>query len=280
MNYEEKYIRTLSNDREPSNCDRIIYKSGSDIKFSKYSVINDNKLETIKYSDHNMIFSKFKYANEQYLLLSWNMNAFDKDYTNIELLKTQIKNFFMNKLKNIKYLIFNFQESRKDSMFIQASKEVLFHDFKMNLINHQLSYPIFIKNYYVQLLVFSTVPNVKIKESGYKNFIINTDIVNTIKSFFGTKSYVYININNLMIVGTHFPIDTTKSDLGNDLRLVAFKQISEHFTSYKNLIICGDLNFRNINNVDQLDSLLDLQIYNFKEPSKLKEPTYKYLTVG
>ena len=292
LKYKKKYIDlknkniecipTISDKRDKSNCDRLIYKVGSNIKFSEYDVVTEKEFDLIKYSDHKMINSKFEYNNEEYMIYSWNMNAFDKKFNDDykDILNNSIKKYFDAKNgsnmenMNCKYLIFSFQESTKNSLFIKLLIEEL-QEKKMFLINHTIFDPFLASEYCVQLLLFSTDINTKIIDSGHKSFEIRNSISNRIKSFIGTKSFVYIYINDLMIVGTHFPINTKKADLGNNLRIIAFNQINEYFNKYNNLIIVGDLNFRNLNNVDQLDTLLENN-KNFIEPGKLRQPTCKY----
>ena len=78
-----------------------------------------------------------------------------------------------------------------------------------------------------------------------------------------------------MIVSTHFPIDTKHKDLGNSLRKLALEEIDKKFKEDTNLIIIGDLNFRKLNNIDQLDDLLKEKT-DFKEAGKLLDTTCKY----
>jgi len=267
-----------SSERAQSNCDRIIYKKDGNIKFSQYDVINKDKLHVVDFSDHKMIYGKFKYNNEDYMLFSWNMGAFDHAYDESykDYIEQSVISFFESSIdKDVKYLLFSFQESIKNSLFIRILTEKIKEIFNMNLIVHKLSNPILANEYYVQLLVFSNQPNIKIKESGYKNFTMNTSIKDKIKSLIGTKSYVYANINDLMIVSTHFPIDTKIADLGNNLRISAYEEIERSFSTNNNLIVVGDLNFRNLNNSDQLTELLKVKS-NFIEAGKLKEPTCKF----
>jgi adenosine deaminase CECR1 len=272
----KKCTPTISSEREKSNCDRIIYKVGSNIKFLEYDVVTEKEFDLVKYSDHKMIHSKFEYNNEQYMIYSWNMNVFDKKFNNEykDILNMSIMKYFTKKHVGSKYLIFTFQESLKNSLFIKLLIEEL-KSLNFYLINHTIFDPLFASEYCVQILLFSTDKNTKIIESGNKKFNITNSITNRFKSFIGTKSFVYININNLMIIGSHFPINTKKEDLGNNLRIMAFNQINEYFGKYNNLIIAGDLNFRNLNNIDQLDTLLKNN-KNFIEPGKLKQPTCKY----
>jgi len=286
LKYKKKYIQlktggikckpTLSSKRQKSNCDRLIYKGDSNIKFSKYDVITENEFETIKFSDHKMIVGKFIYNEEKYEIYSWNMNTFDKKYNDgyKDLLNNQISNYFKKNSIDSKYLIFSFQESIVNSLFIKTLIDFL-KKLDIHLIKHVIYSSLLDKNYTVQLLLFSTDIETEVKEFGKKKFMITDNIKDTIKSLAGTKSYVYLNINDLMIIGTHFPIDTKKTDLGNNLREIAFNKLQEEFKKYENLIIIGDLNFRNLNNIDQLDTLLE-ENQNFAEPSKLKQPTCKY----
>jgi hypothetical protein len=275
-NFQCEY--NASSERAQSNCDRIIYKKDGNIKFSQYDVINKDKLRVVEFSDHKMIYGKFKYNNEDYMLFSWNMGAFDHKYDEsyTDYIKEDLLEFLKNSIdKDVKYLLFSFQESIKNSLFIKVLTEIIKDVFDMNLIVHKLSNPILANEYYVQLLVFSNQQNIKIKESGYKNFTMNTSIKDKIKSLIGTKSYVYANINDLMIVSTHFPIDTKKEDLGNNLRISAYEEIERNFSTNNNLIVVGDLNFRNLNNRDQLTELLKVKS-NFIEAGNLKEKTCKF----
>jgi hypothetical protein len=274
----------LANNREPSNCDRIIYKSKSNlIDFKKYDVISENQFNLMQFSDHKMIYGIFEYNKKKYMIISWNMNAFDnefdesyKDYITKKT-KKFIKELYKLELE-FDYLLFSFQESTKQSLFIKILIETLENTTDMILVKQKHSEPIPIFNFiyqstfYVQLLIFAKEPihPNKIK-SGYHTFNIKQNF----KHVLGTKSYVYIKINGLTIVSTHFPIKTKKDDYGNNLRLLAFDEIDNKFINKKNLIIIGDLNFRKINNSDQLDDLLKNK-EQFKEAGKLSEHTCKY----
>ena len=276
----------INKSRAPSNCDRIIYKSNN-IHFleNEYYVITKNEFNLIQFSDHKMIYGIFNYYLENYMIISWNIGAFDHKFD--KKYESYIKNHinkFINEIikkKNIKYLIFSFQESTKNSLFIQILKNMINEQLNMTLSKHILSNPLFSK-FYVQLLVF-TNKKTKIDDSGYYNLQVNNyneqNIINiliqSIKNLFGTKSYVYIKMNNLMIVSTHFPIDTKHKDLGNSLRKLALEEIDKKFKKDTNLIIIGDLNFRKLNNIDQLDDLLK-ENTDFKEAGTLLDTTCKY----
>jgi hypothetical protein len=234
-----------------------------------------------------MIYGIFNYNEENYMIISWNIGAFDhkfdKKYESYII--SHIKKF-INKIiniNNIKYLIFSFQESTKNSLFIEILKKMINKQLNMTLLKHILSNPnpLFSK-FYVQLLVFTYNQNTIIDKSGYYNLQVNnyigqsiiSKLLQSIKNLFGTKSYVYIEMNNLMIVSTHFPIDIEHKDLGNNLRILALEEIDKKFKK-TNLIIIGDLNFRKLNNIDQLDDLLKVKT-DFKEAGKLLDTTCKY----
>ena len=288
---ECKYNKNKS--RTPSNCDRIIYKS-NDIHFleNEYHVITKNEFNLIQFSDHQMIYGIFNYYLDNYMIISWNIGAFDHKFDKKyeSYIKNHINKFINEIIKikikknNIKYLIFSFQESTKNSLFIQILKNMINEQLNMTLSKHILSNPnpLFSK-FYVQLLVFrNKKTKTKIDDSGYYNLQVNNNeqniikiLIQSIKNLFGTKSYVYIKMNNLMIVSTHFPIDTKHKDLGNSLRKLALEEIDKKFKKDTNLIIIGDLNFRKLNNIDQLDDLLKEKT-DFKEAGKLLDTTCKY----
>jgi hypothetical protein len=284
-----KYNKDTS--RQPSNCDRIIYKS-KNINFPEYNVITQNNFDLIQFSDHKMVYGIFDYKNEKYMIISWNMGAFDRKFDKKyeSYIESHIKKFIDNiiKIKNIQYLIFSFQESTNNSLFIKILKNMIEQMLGMTLLKQILSNPKLTlisssSKYYVQLLVFAKKPNIKVDSSGYYDFKVNnydgqskkSSIQQSIKNLLGTKSYVYIKMNDLMIVSTHFPIDTKQNDLGNNLRILALEEIDNKFNSENNLIIIGDLNFRKLNNIDQLDKLLTEKSH-FREAGKLFETTCKY----
>ena len=275
----------INESRAPSNCDRIIYRSNN-IHFIDYNIITKNEFNLIQFSDHKMIYGIFNYNLENYMIISWNIGAFDHKFDKkYESYITSHINKFINEIikkKYIKYLIFSFQESTNNSLFIEILKNMISEQLNMTLLKHILSNPLFSK-FYVQLLVFTNNENTTIDDSGYYNLQVNNyneqNIINiliqSIKNLFGTKSYVYIKMNNLMIVSTHFPIDTKHKDLGNSLRKLALEEIDKKFKEDTNLIIIGDLNFRKLNNIDQLDDLLKEKT-DFKEAGKLLDTTCKY----
>jgi hypothetical protein len=274
----------VSNQRVPSNCDRIIYKSKSPITLINYEVINDTDLVLIKLSDHKMIFANFILNNKKYLMFSWNMGAFDKKITERTELITKEINKFIQKYINLEdydFIVFSFQESIKESVFIKDLITQLLEIKKSyNLIVNEVSNPNFIsisstKKYYVRLLVFSK-NNLSIINKGYDNFkLYNESRFNQVKTLLGTKSFVWAKLNDVTIVSTHFPIDTTDNQtLGNNLRISAFNEIKQKFSD-SDILIIGDLNFRKLNNGDQLSNLLDTD-KTFKEIGTLKEPTCKY----
>jgi hypothetical protein len=275
----------INESKAPSNCDRIIYRSNN-IHFIDYNIITKNEFNLIQFSDHKMIYGIFNYNLENYMIISWNIGAFDHKFDKkYESYITSHINKFINEIikkKYIKYLIFSFQESTNNSLFIEILKNMISEQLNMTLLKHILSNPLFSK-FYVQLLVFTNNENTTIDDSGYYNLQVNNyneqNIINiliqSIKNLFGTKSYVYIKMNNLMIVSTHFPIDTKHKDLGNSLRKLALEEIDKKFKEDTNLIIIGDLNFRKLNNIDQLDDLLKEKT-DFKEAGKLLDTTCKY----
>jgi len=280
----------IDDSRAPSNCDRIIYKSNY-INFIDYKVISEREFQLIKFSDHKMIYGTFYYNNDQYMIISWNISAFDHKFDKIKYeiyIKSNIETLINNTIKtNNKYLIFSFQESTKNSLFIEILIKMITYTLNMKLLKRKISEPnpLFFSKYCVQLLVFTTyTDNITKIDSGYSNLQVNnyvgqsfmSKLQQTIKNFFGTKSYVYMKINDLMIVSAHFPIDTNdKKDLGNSLRILALNEIDNKFNKETNLIIIGDLNFRKLNKSDQLDELLKTK-NNFIEPKQLLDTTCKY----
>ena len=266
-----------------ANCDRIIYKTNNKITFLEYNVIDSNIYEILKLSDHKMIYGIFEYNNKKYMILSWNMSNFDVNLNEDKqnYIENDIKKFINEFLikKEFDYLIFSFQESRKESFFIETLKNNLKIHFNNN---HYFSKPNFlVKDYIVHLLVFSKLNN-QITDSGMNN--LQTlykdkyfDIKQNIKNLLGTKSYVYIEIDELIIISTHFPIDNRrKKDLGNELRISAFNKIKDNFKNNDNVVIIGDLNFRKNEGKDQLTELL-IDHQEYKEPiPELTIKTCKY----
>ena len=269
--------------KKKANCDRIIYKTNNKITFIEYNVVDSDIYEILKLSDHKMIYGIFEYNNKKYMILSWNMSNFDvklnEDKQNY--IKNNIQKFINEFLikKEFDNLIFSFQESKKESFFIETLKNNLKIDYYNN---HYYSKPNFlVKNYIVHLLVFSKLNN-QITESGMNNLQTlykdkKFDIKQNIKNFLGTKSYVYIKIDELIIISTHFPIDNRKKkDLGNKLRISAFNKIKDNFKNNDNVVIIGDLNFRKNKSKDQLTELL-INHQEYKEPlPELTIETCKY----
>jgi hypothetical protein len=282
----------ISKERDESNCDRIIYKTNSKINFIEYNVIDIENFEILKLSDHKMIYGIFKYNNQKYMVLSWNMNSFDRKFKSNEkeYIEKNIIIFIDNflKTKEFDYLIFSFQESIKESFFIETLKKMITKHLKINCVSHVLSNPNLTSMttsgfYYVHSLVFSKI-NKKIDDSGSSNLKTTYEtqlnfkqyIRQYIKNYLGTKSYVYIKIDDLIIVSTHFPIDSSNiKDLGNELRISALEEINNKFKNDDNVVIIGDLNFRKIDNKDQLNELL-MNMPQYTEYKTLETPTCKY----
>ena len=147
--------------------------------------------------------------------------------------------------------------------------------------------------------VFCHPSLIKNHESGHIH--LNSGSGNSVRGFFiqsasavqqkmfnqSNKGVVWIKLVldgfSLLLVNMHLPIDTTRSDYGNEYRTKCFKEslesLSHHIDDTTLLIVGGDLNFRVVGK-DQLTTLLerytlqDKPLYDLTGP----EPTCKFTT--
>jgi exonuclease III len=267
--------------RNPSYCDRILYKG--DIKISNYDVYES---DFIKYSDHLMVYGIFSHNNEKGIILTWNIGKLheDKDITcginklltEFDLLKTEI---------DYDYIVFCLQESPDNDNFIKILVKLFNKQYKVS-INSSNS----LTGQNVRLVVFHKVIGISLdKVSNYK-IQLNKDIESRvkylgsgIKKILGTKAYVMIKINDITFISCHLPINVKIDDpnnyLGNNLRIDALNEIIKDLIDHKNVIIIGDLNFRNTPK-DQKDQLKELlpNINEYKEFGTLLKHTCKVIS--
>jgi hypothetical protein len=267
--------------RTPSNCDRIIYRG--DINVSNYDVYLDNYL--IRQSDHLLVYGEFIYNNKNSIIFTWNMGGLIlKDINNG--LDKLVKDF---NLLNYDLIIFCLQESTDTDLFPELIVERL-KEFRISIAtSHSLG-----KKFNVRLLVFDKTigikssdiklnPNASLDECLHPSLIIRTANLETnpFKLIFNNKSLVSIKIDGLTILSCHLPIDTKLKDLGNQRRIKAIRKIKLMFKDESNLLIAGDLNFRIVDNKDQLTTYLKnqtcLNMIEFTPELKIKTCKIKKL---
>ncbi len=238
--------------RTPSNCDRILYKSEGSIKSTAYGVYSDNYL--IRLSDHLLVYGKFNYNNSYHningIILTWNIAGIHS-HTNIRsgLSKLILDLGLLDGTNDM--IIFCLQESSSNDIFpkiltdqLSAKYEVLSESSKS-----------FLDDFKVRLMVFY--------KKGLPKLISSSSILNLEprfpKSILNNKTCVALTIDGLTILSCHFPLDTKEKDFGNELRLDAMKKIKEEFKDSKNILLAGDLNFRIVDESDQLTTYLSNQ---------------------
>lgn len=266
--------------RNPSNCDRILYKG--DIQILKYDVYES---DFIKLSDHLMVFGIFSHKNENGIIFTWNIA---KLHDNIDIgcgIDKLIRYFGLFE-NNYAYIVFCLQESPNDDKFIKILIEYFLKTQYKVSINSSNS----LTQQNVRLVVFHKNKGTPLKDvSNYKIQLIEgidnavENLGEGLKKIKGTKSYVMIKINDITFISCHLPINVDINDpdnyLGNNLRIDALKKIITDFSNDKNVIIAGDLNFRikpKPDNNDQLDELLP-SIKDYNEFGKLSKHTCKVI---
>jgi hypothetical protein len=249
--------------RIPANCDRILYKSKK-INPIKYGVYYDNDL--IRLSDHLLVYGEFKYNSYNCIIFTWNM-ANINNYNKIGIAKLLVDFKLLEDKYNM--IIFCLQESSGDLFIKILIESFLSTKYKVSI---NTSYSL-LGNFDVRLIIFHK------KCASLSGLKLNLE-PNILKSFFNNKTCVSLTIDGLTIISCHFPLDTTKKDFGNDMRINAMRKIKEQFKDLKNILLAGDLNFRIVDDFDQLTKYLNNQKrFKFSEfTPALTEYTYKLET--
>ncbi len=264
--------------RTPSNCDRILYKSNILIP-TNYGVYILNNL--IRLSDHLLVYGEFLYNNKKGIIFTWNI-AGEHSESNIQsgIAKLIIDFKLLDESLDYSYIIFCLQESSANDLLPKILiNGLLSTNYKVSMeCSHSL-----LGNYDVRLIIFHKIIGVKISQVQDYNTTLLPGISSTIlnlesrfiKSLLNNKTCIAITIDDLTIISCHFPLDTTEKDMGNELRIKAMKQIKEQFKDSKNILLAGDLNFRIVDNKDQLTEYLkkNTKFTEFTPP--LKEKTCK-----
>ncbi len=278
---------SYDNTRTPSNCDRILYK-GRHITTNNYGVYGGIQMnnDLIRLSDHLLVYGSFTYktkdGNKPCILFTWNVG---KNHNEPELrcgIGRLIKDFNLFSQKsenNYEFIIFCLQESGINDLFPQ----ILIEYFKQFLPIYKVSSTIsesINPNFNVRLIVFHKSIGIDINtipinnKYNYNNILLSTIVPKKInveprllKSLSFTKTALSLTIDGLTIVSCHLPLDvknhTENNYLGNNLRIEALNKIKSIYKDEKNIIIAGDLNFRRVNNKDQLTEYLSNQQDNF-----------------
>jgi hypothetical protein len=275
LEYDEK--------RTPSYSDRILYKSNH-INPINYGVYYDNHL--IRLSDHLLVYGEFTFNNKTGIIFTWNMGS---GHTIRDKHKGIAKLIVDFELVNEEFdmIIFCLQESVKCDAFPKLLIDGLV------LTNYKVSIDTsssLLDGFNVRLIVFHKTIGMDINKVEDYNVSLIPELSsrsinlesNIFKYLLRNKTCIGINIDGLTIISCHFPLNTKEKDLGNDLRINAFKKIKEEFKDSKNILLAGDLNFRIIDGDEQLTTYLknqnDKVMFKEFEP-ELKEKTCK-LKIG
>jgi len=264
----EKYY---SYNRTPSYCDRLLYKGN--IKMLDYNLYS-NKL--ISKSDHNMVYGKFIYNNEKGIIFTWNMSI----KHNVNLIKNGLEDINKNIISedSYEYIIFSLQESHYNDPINSELLDMFKNKYKLVCVSSNSLNP----NFIVRLFIFSRKYGVDISKDTKCNSVYGENII--VKKYhfniIGTKSYVLISLNNLTIISTHLPVTTKLKDYGLNERVIALKKIVKDVKNYDNVIISGDLNFRIVDGVEQLEYLMktDNDFKNYNEEKLFNIKTCKMET--
>lgn len=249
--YEEKRI--------PSLCDRILYKGN--ISVLNYGTI---LISNLCNSDHLLVFGVFENNNKIGVVITFNIDKYDKDDENINYIESALEKIIIkiyNKLnelnKKIDYVVFNYQESATTTNLENITKQIVKKINGGNNNNDNLSNCFVSTNYtYAHsvssswtnqnsriIILYQDNNNTKPKELD-KIYLGNTG-----QYIAGSKAAVGYEIDGICFVGCHLPIDTSKKEqntnyMGNNLRITALKTIVEKLQNCPNVIISGDMNFR------------------------------------
>jgi hypothetical protein len=265
--------------RIPSYCDRIIYK-GNNIKPIKYET-KTNKV--LCKSDHLLVYGAFTFNGKQCLIVTFNIDNLDAKEENYNSLKEYI--YFQREYTNIllanklfrsnkdyyDMIIYCFQESASTNILDRIMEGYTTYHFKNYNLYKTSSSSMFNMN--VRLYVYTKIKPQQVK------LLSTLSLGNWKQRLVNSKAAVGIVIDGLCIVGTHFPIDTSKKDpnddyMGNSLRIDALHAINKWTQNYQNIIIAGDLNFRCLDKNCMNEQLARL-IKQYKEFGKLDNKTCK-----
>lgn len=270
--YEEKRI--------PSFCDRILYK-GDSISILNYGTILVSKLCN---SDHLLVFGEFEFNGKTGLIITFNIDKYDKKTENIndikETLETILIKIYGENNKQFDYVVFSFQESATSNNLEEIIKSII---DDINLKNQQTSsISNLFKNpqkdfTYVhsaseswtnqnsRIFVLYSGSNLSPKPSELSKIYLGS----WGQYLAGSKAAVGFNVDGICFVCCHLPIDTNKKVqdvdyMGNNLRIDALKIITEKLKECPNVIISGDMNFRVYkdnngtgNEIEQLTKLVE-----------------------
>lgn len=291
--YEDKRI--------PSFCDRILYKNiKNSIEILNYGTILVSNLCN---SDHLLVFGEFKHGNKIGLVITFNIDKYDKDIDNVPFIQKTLEHILIKinneTNKKFNYVIFCFQESATSPNLENIIKSIVSN---INNSNH------FLNKYFdnpTGKFVYSHSASASWTNQNSRIIILyNNSTLETLPEELpqiylgnfgqyvaGSKAVVGYKIDNIIFCSCHLPIDTSKKEqnsnyMGNDLRIKALKTIIEKLNNYPNVIISGDMNFRiyENNNVkkEQLDELFKSEsnfLHNYKEFGKLKIKSCKINSV-
>ena len=263
--------------RTPSYCDRILYKSNK-MKITNYGVYTDNPL--IRLSDHLLVYGEFIFNGKKCIVLTWNIadaNGHDIIVSGISKL---IVDFGLLS-NNYEMIICCLQESSSNDEI----PKILIRELNIKYKISSESSESLLNNFNVRLIVFHLTEGLSVKSNTmdikilHPNISSSSTILNIeprlFKSIANNKTCVGFTIDGLTILSCHFPLNTSEKDFGNDLRIQAMKQIKQHFSTSNDILLAGDLNFRMVDNNDQLKDYLknDSTFKEFTPP--LTIPTCK-----
>lgn len=256
------------NDRIPSNCDRVLYKTSSDVGITqiKYDVIKDYNF--VRLSDHLMVFAEFTYNDglKKGIIFTWNIASLHFDEKDsLEEMQQFISDYRLT-TDGYDIICFCFQEVGSTNKF----KDVLIQNIGSSGYHVQQNFMRFsLPKYGISILCFTKPPYTSCSKKCYPS--------GSFKKLKRTKGYAGIMVDGILFLSAHFSIDTSSPDLGLERRKSNLIKIQDDLTQYPNIILAGDLNFRNIGG-DQLTRLLDTKFTEFKELGKLQTPTCKVET--
>jgi hypothetical protein len=219
-----------------------------------------------------MVFAEFTYNSEgktkRGIIFTWNMASlkFEKEIERKTL--EEIPNFMRDyRLTRGIYdtICFCFQEVGATNKVKKALIDNMNKDDYPEVTKNSMRFSF--SNYKISILCFTkTRPSTSCGKKCNPSDSFNT---------FRTKGYAGIVVDNILFLSSHFSIDTSSPDLGLEGRRRNLIQIKRDLSKYPNIILAGDLNFRNIGG-DQLTTLLSNPEFDeFFEFGKLRIPTCK-----
>lgn len=231
------------------------------------------------------------------------ISIFSQNLANKTDISGSIKSGVNENAYDIAYANINSYEANKKGIYVEFTQENALTSYSSLLskrpayITHQLNLKT--SDYNVITKVFCEPSLIKSYESGhiYLNsgsgnsaYTLLTQAASAFrKKMFNNsnKGVVWIKLVldsfSLLLVNMHLPIDTTRSDYGNEYRTKCFKEslesLSHHIDDTTLLIVGGDLNFRVVGK-DQLTTLLETYTLKDKPLYDLtgSEPTCKFTT--